>query len=225
MHVMKLFFGPGTSQPISLATDVQKYLPDDKKYQYQYQDEYSMAEAAKSWVSADGHLPKPIAAIIGNKELNSAHFEFPTKVWGGGTAMTDIMAFLPNGVIAVEAKVDEPFDNLVSVWIDIKKDNPKSPDHRKGVIRQYATAFGVAYESLLSIRYQLLQRTLCAAITANDKGLSKAWLIVQHFGYASGDGDQTNLSDFNRFVALVGSVPVIEGVPVQIAWAEHRVES
>ena len=142
---MKLFFGRGTSQPVSLATDVQKYLPDDKKYQYQ--DKYSMAEAAKSWVSADGHLPKPIAAIVGDKKLNSAHFEFPTKVWGGGIAMTDVMAFLPNGVIAVEAKVDEPFDNLVSVWIDIKrKNNPNSPDHRMGVIRRYATAFGVSYE-------------------------------------------------------------------------------
>jgi hypothetical protein len=185
-----------------------------------------MAEAAKSWVSADGYLPNIIAAIVGDKELNSAHFEFPTKVWGGGTAISDVMAFLPNGVIAVEAKVNEPFDNHVSIWIDTKKQgNPRSPDHRKGVIRKYAKAFGVAYESLLNIRYQLLQRTLCAAITANDKGLSKAWMIVQHFGNASGNGDRTNLSDFNRFVALVGSVPVIEGMPVQIAWTEDSVDS
>lgn len=130
------------------------------------------------------------------------------------------------GVIAVEAKVDEPFDNLVSIWIDIKKkDNPRSPDHRMGVIQQYAKAFGVAYESLLNIRYQLLQRTLCAAITANNNRLSKAWMIVQHFGNANGNGDQTNHSDFNRFLALVGSAPVIEGMPVQIAWAENSVES
>lgn len=221
---MKLFFGLGTSQPVLVATDVREYLSEDKRCQYQ--DGYSMAEAAKSWVSAEGYLPKLIAAIVGNKELNSAHFEYPTKVWGGGTAMTDVMAFMPNGIIAVEAKVNEPFDNLVSVWIDIKKrDNPNSPDHRKGVIRQYANAFGVAYESLLNIRYQLLQRTLCAAITANDMGLSKAWMIVQHFGNGSGDHDQTNLSDFNRFAALVGIAPVIEGVPVQIAWAEDEVDS
>jgi hypothetical protein len=217
--VMKLFFGSGTSQQVFITADVREYLPEDRKYQYQ--DGYSMAEAAKSWVSAEGYLPKIIATIVGNKELDSAHFEFPTKVWGGGTAMTDVMAFLPNGVIAVEAKVNEPFDNLVSVWIDIKKkDNPNSPDHRKAVIRQYAKAFGVAYESLLDIRYQLLQRTLCAAITANDKGVSKAWMIVQHFGIGNGVGDPTNLSDFNRFVALVGSAPVIEGVRVQVAWAE-----
>jgi hypothetical protein len=199
-------------------------MSDDKKCQYQ--DGYSMAEAAKSWVSADGYLPKQIAAIVGSQELNSAHFEYPTMVWGGGTAMTDVMAFFPNGVIAVEAKMNEPFDNLVSVWIDVKKqNNPNSPDHRRGVIRQYANAFDVAYESLLNIRYQLLQRTLCAAITANDKGQSKAWMIVQHFGNGSGDDEQTNLSDFNRFVALIGSRPVIEGVPVQIAWAEDRVGS
>ena len=222
--VMKLFFGLGADQPVFNAADVRRYLPEDKRYQYQ--DGYSMAEAAKSWVSANGYLPKQIALIVGSQELNSAHFEYPTKVWGGGTAMTDVMAFLPNGVIAVEAKVNEPFDNIVSVWIDIKRqDNPKSPDHRQGVIRQYATAFGVAYEALLSIRYQLLQRTLCAAITANANGYSNAWMIVQHFGNGSGDGDKINLSDFNRFVALVGKTPVIEGVPVELAWVEDRVES
>jgi hypothetical protein len=77
-----------------------------------------------------------------------------------------------------------------------------------------------AYESLLNIRYQLLQRTLCAAITANDIGVSNAWMVVQHFGNGGGDGNQTNLSDFNSFVTLVGNAPVIEGIQVQIAWAD-----
>jgi hypothetical protein len=95
---MKLYFGPNTDKPVTAALDVQGYLEEDKKHQYQ--DGYSMAEAAKSWVSAGGYLPESIAAIVGSNDLNVAHFEFPTKVWGGGTAMTDVMAFIPNGVIA-----------------------------------------------------------------------------------------------------------------------------
>ena len=46
-------------------------------------------------------------------------------------------------------------------------------------------------------------------------------MIVQHFGNASGDGPQRNLSDSNRFLELVGNAPVIEGVQVQIAWVEE----
>jgi hypothetical protein len=123
--------------------------------------------------------------------------------------------------LPVETKMKERFDDLISVWIEKnKQENPDSVRHRKSVVERYAEAFGVDYEALLNIRYQLLQRTLCVAITANDKGLSKAWMIVQHFANGIGDQDQTNLSDFNRFVALVGSAPVVEGVPVQIAWAE-----
>ena len=54
--------------------------------------------------------------LVGINELVSAHFEFPTAV-GGGTAMTDVVAILPDCIIAVGAKVDESFDDLVSVWI------------------------------------------------------------------------------------------------------------
>jgi hypothetical protein len=90
---MKLFFGSGKNVPIRNATDLRERLQEDKKHHYQ--DGYSMAEAAKCWVLANGYLPPVIAGIVGSKELNSAHFEFPTPVWGGGIAMTDIMAFVP----------------------------------------------------------------------------------------------------------------------------------
>jgi hypothetical protein len=39
--------------------------------------------------------------------------------------------------------------------------------------------------------------------------------LVQPLCYAAVD-----ISDFYRFAALVGSAPVIEGVSVQLAWAE-----
>ena len=96
-----------------------------------------MAEAAKCWCNADGRLPKKIGKIIGDDTLVSAHFEYPTQVWGGGKAMTDIMAFVPDGVIAVEAKVDEPFDDLASAWIFKEETTrPSSPPNRTATIQK-----------------------------------------------------------------------------------------
>jgi Domain of unknown function (DUF6946) len=163
-----------------LCTDVRDCLPDDRKYHYQ--DGFSMAEAAKCWVAAGEHLPRSIADVVGSGELIAAHFEYPTKVCGGGLAMTDVMAFVPNGVIAVEAKVNERFDDLVSAWIfKEEKKNAESPPHRTRVIQHYAEAFRVSSEQLLDIRYQLLQRTLCAALTAQVQDASQAWMVVQAF--------------------------------------------
>lgn len=75
---MKLFFGSGKGHPVSVATDLREYLPEERRYHYR--DGYSMAEAAKAWTSAGGYLPLQIAAVIGANELDSAHFEFPTTV-------------------------------------------------------------------------------------------------------------------------------------------------
>jgi Domain of unknown function (DUF6946) len=130
------------------------------------------------------------------------------------------MAFIPNGLIAVEAKVDEPFDDVVSDWVEREAArNPRSPPHRRKAIQRYAAALMVEPESLLDIRYQLLQRTLCASIVASSRGRSAAWMIVQHFPRAAASDKVTNRSDFDAFVALVGKAPVIEGVRVQLAWA------
>jgi len=215
---MNLYFGFGMDRPIINATDVRGYLEPAKKRQYR--DGYSMAEAAKSWVSAGGFLPRSLAEIVGSNDLNAAHLEYPTRVWGGGTAMTDVMAFIPDGVIAVEAKVEEPFDDVVSDWIEREAGrNPRSPPHRRKAIRRYAEALKVDADSLLGIRYQLLQRTLCASIVAGARGLSGAWMIVQHFPRGTAGEKVTNRSDFEAFVELVGKVPVIQGVRVRLAWA------
>lgn len=221
---MRLFFGVGTDRPVSVCTDIRDYLSEDKRYHYK--DGFSMAEAAKCWVAANGYLPPAIACVVGGNALIAAHFEYPTGVWGGGTAMTDIMAFVPNGVVAVEAKVNEPFDDLVSSWIfrDEKK-NFDSPPHRTTVVQQYAKAFGVKSEQLLNIRYQLLQRTLSAALTAHTRRESNAWMIVQAFLPGTGDGHRSNKCDFDRYVDLVGVAPEIEGVRVQLAWVAEPLRS
>lgn len=183
-----------------------------------------MAEAAKSWVAAAGHLPESIAHVVGSSHLERAHFEYPTKVWGGGTAMTDVMAFIPGSIVAVEAKERETFDLAVQDWIVQRaQENPASPPHREQVIERYARALRRSSSELLGIRYQLLQRTLSAALTANKEGRPQAWMIVQSF--CADHESNSNWSDFNAFRDLVGAAPVLDGVAVRLAWADDACES
>jgi hypothetical protein len=217
---MPLHFGAGEDKPVRRPEDVQGYLHPDKKHHYR--NGYSMAEAAKCWCAAQPLLPAKVAALVGAPDLPRAHFEYPTRVWGGGTAMADVMAFIPNGVIAVEAKVNEAFDDLLGDWIERDgKANPRSPDHRRKVVGQYAEGLGVKADDLLAIRYQLLQRTLGAARTAKAAGLPHAWMVVQDLSYGRGHGHARNRADYDAFVTLVGPMPSLEGMPVQLAWIDE----
>jgi hypothetical protein len=224
MHkATQLFFGEGKDRPILTPADLIQYLPEHKRRHYRCG--YSMAETAKSWVNASGGLPASIAAIVRSDGLTRAHFEYPVAVWGGGISMTDVRAFVPSGVIAVEGKAREPFDETVHEWIVREKGiNERSPDHRRNVADQYATAFCLADgKLLLDIRYQLLHRTLSAAKTARKIGAKQAWMVIQSFAPMSCPEHVRNRGDFDRYIALVGSAPVLEGVPVRLAWAQEAV--
>jgi hypothetical protein len=152
----RLFFGIGTTKPIHRATDLINNL--EQHHRHHYREGYSMAEAAKCWVAANGRLPQSIAKLVGTDILDTAHFEYPVKVWGRGTSKTDIMAFIPDDLIAEEAKARETFDDEVRDWIYKEAENPRSPPHRLRVIRQYAQAFSVEVDAVLGLRYQLLRR-------------------------------------------------------------------
>lgn len=215
-----LFFGNDTSRPVQQATDLAKYLPADKRHHYR--DGYSMAEAAKCWVAAEGRLPPLVANLIGSDDLEAAHFEYRVTVWGRGLSMTDIMAFIPNGLIAVEAKARENFDDLIAVWIDREKpENARSPAHRLAVVDRYSGAFQVPKELLMDLRYQLLHRTLAAALTAKQQRRAKAWMVVQSFAPSECKQHAENRADFDRYVSVVGPAPVLEGIPVRLAWLDQ----
>jgi hypothetical protein len=217
---MTLYFGAGEQRPIEKAEDLAGLLPPGREHHFR--DGYSMAEAARCWIAARPNLPATVAALAGSPSLLRAHFEDPTRVWGGGTAMADVMAFIPGAVIAVEAKVNESFDRLVADWVEAEAPtNPRSPPHRRRVIARYAGALGVSEAALQGIRYQLLQRTLGAALTAGAVGLPAAWMIVQDLTYGRPGNHAANRMDFDRFVALVGSTPVLEGIPVRLGWVDE----
>jgi hypothetical protein len=70
-----------------------------------------------------------------------------------------------DAVVAVEAKACESFDEEVRNWVHKEEaKNPRSPSHRLGVVDQYAKALCVRADALMELRYQLLHRTLSAAL-------------------------------------------------------------
>ena len=212
------FFGEGYAKPIRIATDLIGYLREDRRHHYR--DGYSMAEAAKCWVQASGRLPDRIVGITGAHVLTAAHFEYEVVVWGGGKSTSDIMAFVPEGVIAVEAKARESFDHEVHAW-EKAGTNERSRANRSSVIDRYAEALSISREALLPIRYQLLHRTLSAALTARKYGLKQAWMVVQSFAPLDCDERHRNRADFERYLALVGTAPLLMGIPVQLAWIDE----
>ncbi len=160
--------------------------------------------------------------LVGTETFTTAHFEYEVAVWGQGKSTTDIMAFLQDGVIAIEAKAREPFDNEVHVWIDKERgNNPRSPEHSRSVIRRYADAFGVSFEELLPIGYQLLHRSLAAVLTESRYSFRQAWMIVQSFAPMTCPEHVRNRSDFDRYMSLVGPLPVLNHMPVRLAWLDQ----
>jgi Domain of unknown function (DUF6946) len=136
--------------------------------------------------------------------------------------MTDVMAFIPDGVIAVEAKARECLDNEIRVWVyEEERKNPRSPPYRLAVVDRYARALGVRKEELLSLRYQLLHRTLAAALVARQSARKQAWMVLQSFAPAGCEEHVRNRGDFDRYVATVGTAPVFEGVAVRLAWIDE----
>lgn len=216
----KLYFGNDKSRPIYEPTDLRAYLPPDKRHHYR--DGYSMAEAAKCWVTAHGRLPSSIARLVGGDELEAAHFEYRVQVWGGGLSMTDVMAFIPNDLIAVEAKARETFGDLTDVWVRQKEQaNPRSPPHRNSVIDRYSQALGISREALLPLRYQLLQRTLAAALAAKRSGRKRAWMIIQSFARPGCEEHARNRADFERYLTTVSDAPILLGIPIRLGWLDE----
>jgi hypothetical protein len=212
---MIYFYGKDTNRPLLAPEQIRACLPLGRTHHYK--DGRSMAEAAKVWFAANGSLPPCVAAVVGSSDMMRAHFEYPLKVWGRGTSETDVMVFRRECVIAIEAKVDEDFDLTVGVWID-KRKTASSAANRREATKRYASSFGVPIERVYELRYQLLHRSLSAALAARNHGADEAWMIVQSF--CRDHTSNTNKADFERFVSVVGSRPVLNGVPVRLAWVD-----
>jgi len=104
-----------------------------------------MAEAAECWIAAGGRLPRRVAELVGDDSLDAAHFEYGVTVWGQGRSMTDIMAFIPDDLIAEEAKARETLGEEVWYWINQDREKIRALLHidsgwSTGMLRRSACA-------------------------------------------------------------------------------------
>lgn len=170
----------------------------------------SAKSLADSWFNADG-VPKSISALLSSApELRDARLldgwlERKTDLGDGcgAASQTDLLALLSLdqelAVLAIEAKVDESFGDIVDDWI------------ADGSVRKFkrlaglCARLGIEPKSTGPLRYQLLHRTVAALIEAERFHAPKAVLAVQSFCPKS-----TGFADFQAFAKAIG-FEVVEG--------------
>jgi hypothetical protein len=169
----------------------------------------SAMSAAACWEEAGTALPPEVARCLDSSsddrlqalELLLAVPEWEVALPGGKTAShTDVLAVARNElglvVIAVEAKVDEPFGPTLG-----EKRLGASDEQRKRLDFLHSV-LGLAEPLTDSIRYQLLHRTASAILTARQFHANTAVMLVQSFS-----PDARWRDDFLEFASAMGCKP------------------
>ncbi|MFN3349199.1 DUF6946 family protein [Pseudorhodoplanes sp.] len=202
-------------------------IPFLGKGQAHWRQGRSAYEAAHSWFRAQD-IPAPIRDLLktdpvfGDAILLRAYFERQTRFdeIARGPSQTDVLAILKTGsgpaILAVEAKVDEPFGPTVKQW------------HDGGVIKQrrllgLLARLRIDHTAADELRYQLLHRTAATLVEAEKAGAAHAALVVQSFSPRS-----AGITDFQSYAAAIGialapgalSKPVrIGAIELRLGWA------
>jgi len=95
--------------------------------------------------------------------------------------------------IMVEGKVDEIFDEVVSKWIEDKKDKSGKPKRLEFLLKN----LGLKEEQVQNIPYQLLHRTYSAIYGAKMILAKDALMLVHSFSEKD-----SHFEDFKQFVQL-----------------------
>jgi hypothetical protein len=118
--------------------------------------------------------------------------------------------------IAVEGKVEEPFDKSIAEW---KADASRGKEIRLSYLVEI---LGLKEPIPNSIRYQLLHRTASAVIEAERFGAEHAVMLVHSFSH-----DNQWFDDFAIFVSLFGQkaeadrlviTTAAKGLPLHLGW-------
>lgn len=210
--------------PANGPADWQALLADPVKH---WRPGYSARTLAHSWANQDGLPPEIKNLLRQNTLLADAEPllifpEWKVALPGGVRPSQNDVWVLAKGncgliSIAVEGKVDEPFDKTVSEW---KATTSPGKETRLAFLLE---VLGLSAPIPDSIRYQLLHRTASAVLEAERFGATHAVMIVHSFS-------PTNLwfEDFAAFASLYGqnasvggivSMRARNGLPLHIGWA------
>ncbi len=228
-----IFFG-GDGKPLSKPEDVIRYLG---KREAHWKAKYSAYETAHSWFAAND-LPPAIRAILdtdltfADAKLRKAFFEKQTVLddLGRGPSQTDVLAILDTksglAVVGVEGKVDEPFGPVISDWNDY---SPGKLRRLAGLMERLNLARA---DSIGTLPYQLLHRTVAALLEAKAADASEAVVLVQSF---SPDNVRSRFGDFQAFTTALGApvtrpgtlsrVIELQHVRLQLGWTINPMKS
>lgn len=179
--------------PAQAADDWQVFLAEPAK---QWKTGYSAKALAHCWMSADG-FPASVRAALDRSPFEVFHRltmllgipEHKVPLPGGSRAsQTDlfVLARSANGdlvSIAVEGKVDEPFDRLVSEWLaaPLSDGSPGPSRGRERRLAHLCELLNLDEEAAKGLRYQLLHRTAAALIEAGRFNARHALMLVHSF--------------------------------------------
>jgi len=183
------------------------------------------------WWSANA-LPPSICDILGQAddwvgaELIDAFVERSTSLADGrpSHSQSDLMAIVGIsdrlGILTIEAKVDEGFDQTVAEWL--ARDSPGKRARLAGL----CALMGLEESAVSTLRYQLLHRTASAVLEAKRYRARQAAMIVQSWSYA--DCGWLDYQFFFNALGLRGlavgrlSAPLlIDGIVLRTAWSNE----
>lgn len=166
--------------PTDSAKDWKRFLADPEK---QWRSGFSAKETAEHWERANG-LPHDLKIVLEqagfqDPSLLIAIPEWQTPLPGGRReSQTDVFALVRTLqgllIIAVEAKVAEPFGPTVAEWLQ------NASDGKRQRLEYLKDLLGLSGD-ISGLRYQLLHRTASALIEAKQFDAYCAAMIVQSF--------------------------------------------
>jgi hypothetical protein len=199
---------PRVHVPITRPEDVIPHLGSPTHWQ----PGRSAKCVADSWFCANG-IPQSVATVLEgdpvfrSATLIDAFLERGVDLGDGARpSQTDLMAIVGLdeglGVLAVEAKVDEPFGPTVDEWL---ADKDRDASQKLERLRSLCATLGVDAAVVGALRYQLLHRTVSAVLETRRYRAAHAMMLVQSF-CTKGSWHK----DFQAFSSTVGfgAVPI-----------------
>ncbi len=184
--------------PALSPNDWKQFLAEPEK---QWKSGYSARSLAYCWQEADGMPPEVITVLeqvpaLTNLKTIFAIPEHKVPLPGGARASQNDVWVLGESVsglvsIAVEGKVSEPFGPTVGEWYE----NKTSGKEKR--LKFLCGELGIEFPPPLTVRYQLLHRTVSAVFEAKRFRTSEAAMVVHTFS-------KTNewLEDYQFFLSL-----------------------
>ena len=175
---------PRVHVPIMRPEDVVAHLDSPTHWQ----PGRSAKCVADSWFTAN-EIPGSVAAVLNgdplfrSARLIDAFLERGVDLGDGARpSQTDLMAIVSLGdklgILAVEAKVDEPFGPTVSEWL---ADNDRDDSQKLARLRSLCAILGLDSATVGPLRYQLIHRTASAVLEARRYRAGDAAMLVQSF--------------------------------------------